>query len=104
VHLDWLLERFSRYGGMHALVAQDCEVTYMELLARIGLWRAKLADDRIEAGDVIAIEGDISDQSVAQIGYEIQELALEKNIAEGGCPLQPQFGQAQGIFNAKFDQ
>ena len=92
MHLDWLLERFSRYGGVPALVAQDCEVTYMGLLARIGQWRTKLADDRIEAGDVIAIEGDISDQSVALL------LALINH----GCTVLPLSPSAAGSRDESF--
>ena len=79
MHLEWLLNRFSQYLASPAIIENECELSYVELLDLVGGWKSRLAEDRIEPGDIVAIEGDLSDHSVALL------LAL----IDRGCIVMP---------------
>lgn len=56
----WLLERLSEYEQDIAMIWQDKEYSYGQLLDRVLKWQAKLSIHNIKSGESIALVGDYS--------------------------------------------
>lgn len=63
--IDFMLERFAAHAEQEAIVWADRSITYGELLARVRSFEARVAEEGVEPGTVVAIEADFSPSSVA---------------------------------------
>ncbi len=63
--LDFLLARFAGTADAPALIWHGSESSYAELRERVDYWSQELERRHIQAGQVVAIEGDFSPNAVA---------------------------------------
>jgi len=63
--LNWLLERMAEWHDVPAIVWRDQQTSYDELLGLIAFWSDRLRQDRVRAGEVVAIEGEYSPSACA---------------------------------------
>jgi long-chain acyl-CoA synthetase len=60
VATDWFFERLAEWADRAALITNDHQTTYAELLRRAGAWRERFAREGVRAGQVVALEGSFS--------------------------------------------
>ena len=63
--IDFLLDVFEANREKEALIWRDSPVRYGWLLERVGEWRARLDQDGVRPGAVVAVEADFSPNAVA---------------------------------------
>jgi long-chain acyl-CoA synthetase len=82
----WLLRRMARWGDREALVGAGGTARYADLLAGAAGWGDALAGAGVGPGAVVAVDGDVSDRTVALL------LALMAR----GCVAVPLASAAEG--------
>jgi len=60
VAAEWFFERLGEWGDRAALITNDRETTYAELLRQAEAWGERFAREGVRAGQVVAIEGSFS--------------------------------------------
>jgi acyl-CoA synthetase (AMP-forming)/AMP-acid ligase II len=60
---DWFFARMQELGGELALVANDRETSYAELLQQAEAWSERLREKGVGSGSVVAIDGSFSPQA-----------------------------------------
>jgi acyl-CoA synthetase (AMP-forming)/AMP-acid ligase II len=65
MRIDWLLERMSQWKEDPALIREDQVVTYGEILEKVTYWQSLLDEHGVEAGQVVALEGDYTAKACA---------------------------------------
>jgi acyl-CoA synthetase (AMP-forming)/AMP-acid ligase II len=63
----WFFQRLEQWGGDKALVWNDHETTYAELLKLVERWSVELAERKVEPGQVVALEGSFSPNACAAL-------------------------------------
>lgn len=91
MHLDWLLNRFSQYSSSPAIIAGDRELSYFQLLDLVRRWSTRLAEDRTEPGDIVAIEADLSEHSVALLLALIDRGCIAMPLGPGAANSREEF-------------
>ncbi len=74
--LDWLLERMEQWRDHVAVVWRGQSVRYGALVDAIAAWTARLDEQRIAPGQVVAIQGDFSPDTCALMLALIQRRAI----------------------------
>ena len=64
-HVDWQLDRFRQGSDRTAIVWNDREVTYGELLQRYEAWVGRLTAAGVTPGCVVTVAGDYSPASIS---------------------------------------
>ncbi|MGH7710528.1 MAG: AMP-binding protein, partial [Gemmatimonadaceae bacterium] len=64
-HIDWQLERFREGSDRPAIVWNDREVTYGELLPRYEAWLERLHSAGVVPGSAVTVAGDYSPASIS---------------------------------------
>ena len=64
-HSDWQLERFREAPDRTAIVWNDREITYGEMVQRYEAWLERLTAAGVVPGCVVTVAGDYSPSSVA---------------------------------------
>jgi acyl-coenzyme A synthetase/AMP-(fatty) acid ligase len=65
--IDWYLERMEQWEDDPALVWDDQVTTYGQILEMVASWKARLDENSVEAGQVVALCGDYSPQACATL-------------------------------------
>jgi long-chain acyl-CoA synthetase len=63
--IEWLLERMAEWKDETALVWDDQVATYGQILDMVKDWKAYLAEQQVQPGQVVALYGDYSPQACA---------------------------------------
>jgi long-chain acyl-CoA synthetase len=86
VNRDWLFTRLRSWGDREALVSDGHAVSFSGLLDEVARWSERLGQEGVDAGRVVAFDGDFSGSTVALL------LAL----LERGCIAVPLVSAAPG--------
>ena len=62
---QFLLDKFRTGGSRTAIIFNNADVSYASLVGLISQWEDKLSNDRVAAGDVVAMIGDFSPKSIS---------------------------------------
>jgi len=63
--ITWLLERMQAWQDKPALIWRDQPVSYGVLVELVSVWHKRLEASGVHPGQVVALEGDYSPQTVA---------------------------------------
>lgn len=77
--LDWLKEVFSQHADATALCWDEREISYAALLHRLSYWDASLEAMNVLSGEVVALEGDFTPETIA----------LMLSLVSRGCIIVP---------------
>ena len=77
--LEWLFARFQEAREHQAIIYHDQPYTYAWLLSEIQTWQQVLTEQKITAGNVVALEGD----------YSPSVVALLLSLIDRGCIIVP---------------
>jgi long-chain acyl-CoA synthetase len=89
--LDWLFVNMERWRDASAIVWRDHQVTYGELLRLTNWWLASLSEHGMQAGDVVAIEGDYSPNICACLLALIQHRAIVVPLTSASADHRDEF-------------
>ena len=74
--IEWLFERMSQWGADPALIWSDQVTTYAQLLDRVALWQARLNENNVKVGQVVALSGDYTPNACALLLALIDRKAI----------------------------
>ncbi|KPA09963.1 o-succinylbenzoate--CoA ligase [Candidatus Magnetomorum sp. HK-1] len=63
--IDQILKNFSEYKNKTALIKGEQAISYFELLERIAYWNDYIIKNNIKKGEVVALVGDFSTETIA---------------------------------------